>query len=180
MHAPSGGIAGPLLLEDDSTLLVDLILGEGDEVGVVVHYEDAGIHHGGADEGDVVEQVDGLLHAGARIDVAAEACAYALKPVEDSLSGEVLGAVEAHVLEEVREAVLVGSLLDGAHVGRQIELRTFLGESVVTDVVGESVVEFSDTGGRIIGKVGDFLCLSGCGGRDEHCRDQKESFHQYC
>ena len=133
--APLGGVARALLLQDDAALLVDLGRVAGHEVGVVVHDEQARIHHGVADERDVVEQVDGLLHAGGGVDVASKGGADAFQPVQDPLAGEVLGAVEAHMLQEVGQTVLVRGLLQGTDVGRQVELRPLGGLVIVADVI---------------------------------------------
>ena len=72
MHAPGGISAGTALLDDDSALLVDLLRIVEHEMGIVVKDEEAGVDHSLADERDIVEHVLGLLHAGRRIDVAAE------------------------------------------------------------------------------------------------------------
>ena len=61
----------------------------------------------------------------------------------------MLGSVEAHVLEEVGEAVLVGSLLDCTDIGGKIKLGTSFREFVVTDVVSESVVKLAHLYGRV-------------------------------
>ena len=112
-------------------------------MGIFAEHHQAGINHGLTLHGDVVEHVLGLFKTGGCIDIAAEFGADALQPVENSLSGEMLGAVEAHVLEEMCKTVLVGSFLDGTNIGCKIKLGTMYGELVVTDVVGKPVVEFS-------------------------------------
>ena len=150
-------VAGALLLEYHSALLVYLLRVAAYEMRVVMHDEQAGVHHGGAYQRDVVEHVDGLLHSGRCVHVASEGCAYALQPVEYAFPGEVLGSVEAHVLEEVRETVLVGKLLKRAHMGGEIELGAVLGLVVVTDIIGQSVVKLADPGFRVAGEFGQLL-----------------------
>ena len=177
-HAPLGGVAGTLLLQDNATLLVDLRRVAGHEVGVVVHDEDAGVHDGGTDQRDVVEQVDGLLHARGGVHVAAEGGADALQPVEDALAGEVLGAVETHMLEEVRQAVLVGQLLQGAHVGGQVELGPLGGFLVVTDVIGQAVVKLADAGLGVVGKLLQLLRISQSSSAEKRCCQDEEFFHR--
>ena len=178
-HAPLGGVAGTLLLQDDAALLVDLLRVAGHEVGVVVHDEDAGVDDGRTHQGNVVEQVDGLLNARGGVHVAAEGSANALQPVEDALAGEVLGAIEAHVLQEVGEAVLVGQLLQGADVGRQVELGPLGGLLVVTDVVSQSVVKLADAGGRIVGKLLQLLRVSQNSSAEERCCKDENFFHHF-
>ncbi len=71
--------------------------------------------------GGHVEHVDGLVETGGGVHVGAEAGANRLEK-RDQLTGlEVLRAVERHVLDEVREAALVGFLLKGAGVHGQTQ-----------------------------------------------------------
>ena len=140
------------LLQDDAALVVDFDRIVGHEVGIVMHDEDAGVHDGRADKRNV-EQIDGLLDTRAGVDVSAEGSADALQPVEEILVGEVLGAVEAHVLQEVGQAVLVGLFQQGARVGGEIEFGTLSGFLIVADVVGQAVVELADAGCRVIGEL---------------------------
>ena len=154
---------------------------------VVAQDHEAGVHDGGTLDRDVVEHVLGLLEAGGGVDVRAELGADGTEVVQDGLVREVLRAVEAHVLEEVGETVLVRGFLDGAHVGGEIELGPSGGKLVVTDVIGQSVVQMADTDGRIVGEGGHrllhglllFLLRAGRDDgqqREERKCDQK-SFH---
>ena len=56
--------------------------------------------------------VYGLVDRSVGVKVLTEFHAYRFEPVDEILVGEVLGTVEAHVLEEVSEA-LSGGLLQG-------------------------------------------------------------------
>ena len=155
----SPGSVSPLaaLLDDDTPFLVDLGGIVDDEMRVVMHDQDAGVDNALVDEGNVGEHVDGLLDSGGSVDVATEGSSDALEIVEDLLSGEVLRSVEAHVLEEVGETVLVGGLLNCADVGGEVELGPSGGFLIVTDVVGESVLEMTYAYGGIIRKVLELL-----------------------
>ena len=61
----------------------------------------------------------------------------------------MLRSVECHVLEEVRQAVLVILLEDSTYRLRDMELAALFGLLVMTDVVGESVVQFAVSNGRV-------------------------------
>ena len=52
----------------------------------------------------------------------------------------MLGAVEGHVLQEVRQTVLVILFQDSTHSLRDMKLRALLGLFVMTDIIGQSVV----------------------------------------
>ena len=118
---------------------------------VVAKHHQAAVQHAFALDGNVVKHILGLLEAGGCIDVASEFGADALQPVQDALSGEVLRAVEAHVLEEVGQAVLVGSFQYCTRVRGKIKLYALCGQFVVTDVISETVIELANLDGRISG-----------------------------
>ena len=150
--APLGVAAAAAFLHDDRTLEVELFLLVEHVVCVLGKDEQAAVGHALTLYGNIVEHVLGFLETGGRIDVAAELGSYALQIVEYALAGEALGAVEAHVLEEVGETVLVGCLIDTAGLGGQIELGPVFGKGVLADVIGESVFELAHFHGRIVRK----------------------------
>ena len=150
--APLGVAAAAAFLHDDRPLEVELFLLVKHVVCVLGEDEQAAVGHALTLYGNIVEHVLGFLETGGRIDVAAELGSYALQIVEYALAGEALGAVEAHVLEEVGETVLVGGLIDAAGLGGQIELGPVFGKGVLADVIGESVFELAHFHGRIVWK----------------------------
>ena len=76
------------------------------------------------------------------------------------------------MLKEVRETVLVGSLLNRSDVGRKVEFRPARRLVIVSDVIGQTVLQLSDLDCRVIRKL---LHLSAC---HERRRAQKESGDQ--
>ena len=144
-------------LDDDAALLVDFHGVIVDEMRVVAEDHQARVHDGGALDGDVVEHVLGFLEARGGVHVPAEFGADGTEIVQDALVGEMRGAVEAHMLQEMRETVLVGGLLDGADVGGEVEFRPAFRELVVADVVGEPVVQMAHADRRIVGEGGHHL-----------------------
>ena len=75
-----------------------------------------------------------------------------MKPVEECLAREVLCSVEAHVLKEVGQTVLVVFLLEGSDVGGEIELCPLCRLVIVTDIIGHAVLKLSDLYLRIVRK----------------------------
>ena len=146
LHSAPGSVTpGTALLNDDSAFCINLRGLVENVVGIVPEDHQAAVHYGLAGNGDVIEHILGLLETGGCVDVASEFRTYGAEVVKDGLSGEIGGAVEAHVLKEVGKTVLGRILfLDGAHVGSQIELCPLCGELVLADVVGETVVQLSD------------------------------------
>jgi hypothetical protein len=93
----------------------------------------------------------------------------------------MLGAVEAHMLEEVSQAVLVRGFLDGAHIGAKIKLDTLCRKLVMADVVGKAVFQLTylDSG---IPRKGPEHRIVLCGHTD--CQEQgneqrKETLHYF-
>ena len=142
--APAGVAAGAAFLDDDSALGVNLLGVVEHVVGIVGQDHEAAVHHGFPLDRDVVEHILRLFKAGGGVDVAAELGTDGTQVVQNTLVGEVGRSVEAHVLQEVGQAVLGRILfLNGAHVGGQVEFGTALGELVVTDKIGETVVQLA-------------------------------------
>ena len=69
-----------------------------------------------------VQHVDGLVERGVGVHARAEPHADRLHEVDQVLLGEVLAAVERHVLDEVGQAELVVVLDDRADVDDQAQL----------------------------------------------------------
>ena len=191
LHAAPAGVAAlTALLDDNAALCVNLLGLVEHIVGVVAQDHQAAVHNALALYRDVVEHVLRLLKAGGSIDVAAELCADAAKIIQDPLAGEVLGSVEAHVLQEMGQAVLLRlNLLDGTHIGGQVEFGTSLGELIVADVVGESVVQMADAHLVGVGKLrhlgevrfhllaGGLLGQGHDGGKGQRTQGKKDSLH---
>ena len=175
---PLGVAAAAAFLDDDGTLEVELFLLVEYVVSVFTEDEQAAVGHALTLHGDVVEHVLCLLKAGGRVDVAAELGSDALEVVEYALAGEALGAVEAHVLEEVGETVLVGSLEDTSGLGGQIELGPVFGKRVLADVIGESIVELTNLHGGIVRKRLHHRVLGReAQSSESRCEKNKDSFH---
>ena len=68
-----------------------------------------------------------------------------------TLAGEVFGPVEGHVLQEVSQTTLTRLLLDGTHALGDIEVRESCLLGVMTDIIGQAVLEFSCPDVRILG-----------------------------
>ena len=75
----------------------------------------------------------------------------ALQVFEQRLSREILCTVKAHMLEEVCKTVLVVFLLERTHVCRQIELGALCRQWIVANVIGQSILKFSDPYSRLSG-----------------------------
>ena len=180
MQTPGGVAAGTALLDDDPALLVDLGGIVGHEMGVIVQDQQAGINHALTDQRDVVEHVLGLLDAGGSIDIAAEGSTDALEPVQDAFLREILRAIEAHVLQEVGEAVLVRGLLDGADVGGQVEFRPSLRLFIVTDVIGQAIVQLPFADGGIIRKLRHLLGTQEKGSGQNGSKGKEDFLHSEC
>ena len=71
--------------------------------------------------------------------MSAETHADTLAEADDTVALEMLGAVEAHVLQKVSETTLVVILLHRTHFLSDVEECTLLGIFIVLDVVGQTI-----------------------------------------
>ena len=125
---------------------------------IVVKDEQAGVNDRLSHQWDVIQHVLSLVYSCRGIHVASERSADALKPVQDALSREILGAIEAHVLKEMSQAVLVRSLLDSADICGKIELSP-LGRLVVMPyVICQAIVKLTNADCRIVWQLRSLLC----------------------
>ncbi len=151
-HTHVGSEAAAPLLVDDTTLLVDLRRVEDEVVCPVVEDEQTAVESRLACSGHVGDVIDGLVDGCVGIEVSAELHTDRLAIADDIVLGEVLRAVEAHVLEEVGETVLVVFLLEGSDVSSEIEFSPLCRLVVVADIIGHAVVQLSYPYCRVIGK----------------------------
>ena len=82
--------------------------------------------------------------------IVAEADSVLLQEFEDGLVRIFLRSVECHMLEEVGQTVLVVLFLKCADIVYDVEIRTTLVFSVVTEIICQAVFELSDSGARIV------------------------------
>ena len=66
-----------------------------------------------------------------------------LEIVDELMFGEVFGAVESHVFDEMGETELIVVFLEGTGIDEQTKLGPLLGTQVAADVIRQPVVELS-------------------------------------
>ncbi len=138
------------LLQDDAALLVDLLGIERDGVRPVLQDEERPIDHARVVGGNL-QLVDRLVEARVGVDVRTEAHACRLQERDDVLFREVARAVEAHVLDEVREPPLVVVLENRSGVDHEPELGATLRLLVDAEVIAQAVGKRADGNARIDG-----------------------------
>ena len=139
LHTHHGTAAHAPLLIDDTALLVYFLVLKKQVVTPVMQDEQTGIQCSGNFHIDIVDVIHRLVKGSVGIEVLAELHSYALQILLEGVTGEVCGAIEAHVLEEVSQSALVFLLLHGAHLLRNVEIGTLLRPLVVTDVIGQAI-----------------------------------------
>ena len=138
---------------DDTSFLVNLVSAQQQSVAPVVQNEQAGVEHCFVFDGSVADVVHRFVYRCVGIEVASELDAFAFAPLYDAqpllIAGEVLGAVEGHVLQEVGQSSLVGFFLNGAYLLGNVEFSPFFGQSIVADVISQSIVQLTDAHVRV-------------------------------
>ena len=146
-------------LMDHAALLIDFLAVEQELVGPVVENEQAGVLHTYAGGGNGRDVVYGLVGAGICVEILTEFHTDRLKPGYELVAGEVLGSVEAHMLQEVGETALVVVLKNRSDLLGDEEVCLTFGGLVVADVVVEAVGEHSvahlRVGRQFVGLLGE-------------------------
>ena len=135
-YTAAGSTSGTPFLQNDTTLRINLFVQQQQSAAPVVHHQQRAIHNTLTVRGHIRETVNGLVNRGIGIDVSSEIDTHGLEVVDDSFSRKMLGTVECHVLQEVRQAVLVVFLQNSSHRLGDMELRALFGLLVMTDVIG--------------------------------------------
>ena len=150
------GVAGEFLAEDDAAFFVDFFGIEVHAVEVVAE-EFHGVDEEGLLDFGEFEFVDGFLEGGVGVGVGTEGHAEALEVLDHLAGGEVAGAVEGHVFEEVGHALLVVFFHEGADVHVEAEGGAARGFLVFEDDVADAVFEGAELGGGVGFEVGGVL-----------------------
>ena len=132
----------------------------------------------GAAVGRDFEQVDGLVVAGGRVDVGSESHADRLEVLGQVVPGEMLAALERHVLGHVRQATLVVGLEDRADTHRESKLGPPFRYPVDHDVVAQAIVQRPAGHARIQRQRVGEQCCRRIGGDTALCRQRKRAAGQ--
>ena len=148
VEAHDAAVTAAPLFVDDAAFLVYLLVFQQYGVAPVVQDEEAGVHDILVFGRHVADVIHRFVHTGIGVQVGSELDAFAFAPGNDArvlvVTGEVLGAVEAHVLQEVRQAALLRFFLNGTHLLGDVEFHPMLGQGVVADIIGQSVFQLAD------------------------------------
>jgi hypothetical protein len=96
-----------------------------------------------------LEHVDGFVGRRTRVEIRAEPHADRAQIIDELILLEVGGAVEPHVLDEVRHSQLIVVLIDAAGIHREPELGALRRLWVSLDVVAKSVREYAHLHARV-------------------------------
>ena len=143
-----GAAAEPPFFDHHTFFLLDLLGVEADAVGPVFEDQKTLVEQGGI-VGRHGEHVDGFIKRRVGVEVGAKTHADALQVVDQLVFGQVAGAVEGHVFEEVGEAPLVFVFEHGPGVDGEAQLGAFFRFGVLPDEVGEPVAELALADGRV-------------------------------
>ena len=120
---------------DDTTLLVDFLGFEQQSVGPVVENKQTRVNYILVARRYITYIIYSLGDTCIGIEVGAKLYTLRLTPSENTIAGEMLGSVEAHVLKEMGKTALRLLLLNRTHLLGDVELCTVFRPCVVTDVI---------------------------------------------
>jgi len=138
LGALTGAEVHPPLREDDTALVVDAALVEGGGVGPILQDEERAIE-GARNVGRHAQCVLRVVVAGRGVGVWPEAQAERGQEREKALPRKMLGALELHVFDEMREALLVVVLEDGSGFDDEAQLSASTGLLVRPHVVSQPI-----------------------------------------
>ena len=138
--ACEAGVAHTPLTMDYAALLVNLLTIERQVVTPVVKDKQARVDSSLA-RGYIIYIIHCFLDAGVSVELSSELHADAFQIFNQRAVGEVSCAIEAHMLQEVSETALALLFLNRTHFLCDIEEGLVLRLFVVTDVIGQTVVE---------------------------------------
>jgi hypothetical protein len=140
----------PPFLDNDPALLVDGVEVERQPVRDVAEEQERLAHRFGV-VGGHVQHVHGFVETRVGVHARPEPHADRFHELHQILLGEVLAAVEGHVLDEVRQPELIVVLDDGADIDGQPQFRAPERAVVDPDVVAKAVRKVPDFDARVDG-----------------------------
>ena len=142
LHPGAGAAADAPLLLDDASLLVDLDRIEALAVRPVLEDQERTVHHFRLGSRHL-QHVDGFVEARLRIDARTETHAERFEKRHRLLLREVLRPVERHVLDEVRQTLLIGLFDDRPDVDHQPQFGALLRPLRRPNEILQAVREFA-------------------------------------
>ena len=85
------------------------------------------------------------MSTGIGVQVLTEFHPDTLQVLLQCITGEVGRSIETHVFQEVGKAALVGFFLNGAYLLGNVKVGPVCRLAVLADIIGQSVVQLSDT-----------------------------------
>ena len=150
LHSRAGAATEPPLFRDHAPLLVDLIRFERHVVRPVLEDQERFVEHLRL-VGRHFEHIDGFIEARKGVDARPEPHPDRLQELHRFLLGKMRGAVEGHVLDEMRQPRLVAVFEDRSGIDDQPERGALFWFLVRADVVPQPVGELSRRDLRIDG-----------------------------
>ena len=173
-HADGGiGTNTPFLM-DDATLVVNILIGEQQVASPVVENQQTRIYGGrNGSYRYIIYIIYGLVDAGIGIEILTKLHTDTLTILDDAIAGEVLGTIEAHVLQKMCQSALVLLFKDRAYLLSNVEVGLTLGLSIVTDIIRHSILKFAHSYGRVNRNRLTLLGISGAGKQQCCCQKTK-------
>jgi hypothetical protein len=138
MDTPRRHVAHALLGQNDALLLLDEQRVQLQPVADLAEQHQPRVQRGGVGLGEV-EVIDRLVQPGRGVGVGPKAQALALQHAHDLAVRHVCAATEGHVLQEVRQPLLLVALLQRAGAYAHAHGHAVLGRLVVLDGVAQPV-----------------------------------------
>ena len=145
LEALYGAHTGAPFFVDDSAFLVYFLRVQGQIVTPVVQNQQAGVDGSRSSDRHIGNVVYGFVYGSIGVQVLTEFHPDTLQVLLQCITGEVGRSIETHVFQEVGKAALVGFFLNGAYLLGNVKVGPVCRLAVLADIIGQSVVQLSDT-----------------------------------
>ena len=107
--------------------------------------QQAGIDGPRSSDRHIGNVVYGFVYGSIGVQVLTEFHPDTLQVLFQCITGEVGRSIETHVFQEMGKAALVGFFLNGAYLLGNVKVGPVCRLAVLADIIGQSVVQLSDT-----------------------------------
>ena len=166
LNGHTGTTCAPLFV-NNTTLLVNLSIFEQQIVAPIVQNQQTRVDNALTFQWGRAYVINGLVYRGVGVEIGTELNADGLAPRNNAqlltLSGEVLGAVECHVLKEVGKSALTWLLKYRTYSLGNVEISKACLFCIVADIIGHAVLKLTLAYCRVL-----WQTLSHCRNRQQH------------
>ena len=134
-HTTSGIVTSAPFFANHTTLCINLFRQKEQAASPIVHHQQRRVNDSLADGRHVRQTINGLVNRRVCVDISAEIHTDRLEIIDDTFARKMLRTIESHVLQEVRQTILVILFQHSTYGLCDVEIAALFWLLVVTDVI---------------------------------------------